>query len=127
MTLQCTRLVITLLALMLVHYSYGQVQPSFDLQSFVEKRFNDQQEGLNYEELYERLLLLYENPIDLNTANEEELMNLGLLSATQIDSFIQYQLENGRILTLYELQYIEEFDLATITSILPFVTLTNRE
>lgn len=126
MTLQCTRLVITLLALMLVHYSYGQVQPSFDLQSFVEKRFNDQQEGLNYEELYERLLLLYENPIDLNTANEEELMNLGLLSATQIDSFIQYQLENGRILTLYELQYIEEFDLATITSILPFVTLTNR-
>ncbi len=126
MTLRCTKLIISFLALTLVRYSYGQVQPSFDLQSFVEKRFNDQQEGLNYEELYERLLLLYEDPIDLNTAHEEELVNLGLLSAAQIDSFVQYQLENGRILTLYELQYIEEFDLETITSILPFVTLTNR-
>lgn len=118
--------VLFLLAMALGSHSYAQAQRSFDLQSFVEKRFNDQQAELNYEELYERLLLLYENPIDLNIANEEELMNLGLLSALQIDSFIQYQLGGGKILTLFELQYIDGFDLETINNILPFITLTGK-
>lgn len=123
---QHTVLTILLLVTILIKESNGQVQRSFDLQSFVEKRFNEQQADLNYEEIYERLLLLHENPIDLNTASEEELMNLGLLSASQIDSFLAYQLANGKILTPYELQYIEGFDLETITDILPFITLTNK-
>lgn len=126
MTHPYTTFLIFLLATILSKQSHGQVQRNFDLQSFVEKRFNEQQADLNYVELYERLLLRYENPIDLNTASEEELMNLGLLSASQIDSFLQYQLAHGKIITHYELQYIEGFDLETITDILPFITLTNK-
>lgn len=126
MTGQHITFVIFILAIISGKQSHGQPQRSFDLQSFVERRFNDQQTGLNHEELYERLLLLYENPLDLNTASEEELMNLGLLSTSQIASFLLYQSEYGKILTRYELQYIEGFDLETITDILPFITLTNK-
>lgn len=126
MTRQHIALVIFLLAIIPDKQSHGQVQHNFDVQFFIEKRFNDQREDLNYESLYERLLQLYENPIDLNTASEEQLLNLGLLSLSQIDSFLRYQSEHGKILTRYELQYIEEFDQETITDILPFITLTNK-
>ncbi len=114
-----------LLAALITYRAHGQTR-DINLQSFIEDRFNTQEEVLNYEEIYERLLLLYENPIDLNTAQEEELISIGILSQTQIASLLQYRTESGRILTPYELLYIEGFNLATINDLLPFITLKSN-
>ncbi len=111
-----------LLATLCTYQVHGQTR-DFNLQSFIEDRFNTKEEVLNYEEIYERLLLLYENPIDLNTADEDELIALGILSQSQISSLLQYRTESGSILTLYELMYIEGFDRLTINDLLPFITL----
>lgn len=101
----------------------AQERQQFDLQYFIESRFNNQQTTLNYEELYERLLLLYENPLDVNTATEEQLMSLSLLSQSQLASFFEYRYLYGQLVTIYELQYIEGFDQETVTALLPFVTI----
>ena len=96
---------------------------TFDLQHFIETLFNTQDEILNYEELYERLLLLYENPLDLNQANTETLLNLYILSPNKINTLLEYIENHGKLMSLYELLYIEGFDQATIQRLLPFVTL----
>lgn len=105
----------------------AQENQSFDLQLFIESFFNLQDESINYEDLYERLLLLYESPINLNSASVNELKSIHLLSNAQIDSLKSYIDQNGKLLTLYELQLIEGFDINTIERILPFITVDSSE
>lgn len=105
---------------------FGQREADFDLQSFIESLFNTPEESMNHEDIYERLLLLYENPINLNTASNEALQSLFILSPAQISSLQEYILRNGKLLTNFELQYIEGFDLSTINKLLPFITIDAR-
>ncbi|MBO3698016.1 helix-hairpin-helix domain-containing protein [Roseivirga sp. E12] len=119
-------LIISLLLLIITDRAHAQGRKPIDLQSFVEKWLNDQEVGSNYQELYERLILAYENPIDINRAEKEELINLGLLSISQVQNLLQYRQEVERLNTLYELQYVDGFDKQTINNILPFITLSTR-
>ncbi|MFL0683397.1 MAG: ComEA family DNA-binding protein [Algoriphagus aquaeductus] len=93
------------------------------LDEFIERLFPVQEEDLDYESLYEVLFQLYQNPIELNKATAEALLSSYLLSAQQISNFMEYRTNNGELLSLYELQAIPEFDLYTIESLLPFVTI----
>ena len=115
----------TLLLIMGIHHRlYAQQQTGvFDLADFIESFFNVQEENLNYEELYERLLLLYEEPIDLNRANPEILRSTHLLSLRQIMALLEYIKQNGPLLSLYEVPYIPGFDANTVEKLLPFVTI----
>ena len=94
-----------------------------DLEILADQLFGFQDLDLNYEELYENMALLLSNPINLNKASAEELRFLNLLTESQVQSVLQYRQENGDLLSLYELQAIPDFDLATITKIIPFVTV----
>lgn len=105
----------------------AQRDENFDLQLFIESLFNLQDESLNYEDLYERLLLLYENPINLNSASIDELKGLYILSDPQIDSLKSYIATNGKLLTVYELQLVPGFDYNTIEKLAPFVTVDASE
>jgi hypothetical protein len=80
-------------------------------------------EDLNYEDLYESLLQYYQQPLNLNKTGGEELANLFLLAPRQIDNLLRYIQDNGPLLSLYELQAVPGFDLATIHKILPFVAV----
>ncbi len=104
---------------------YGQtpVQPPIDIEAFIEEIFAVQNGGISSEELFETLLLFYSDPIDLNNTSTEELRSLFILSEQQIKSFNDYKLNNGQLLSLYELQAIPNFDLLTINKLMPFVTL----
>lgn len=105
----------------------AQREENFDLQLFIESLFNLQDEALNYEDLYERLLLLYENPVNINSASVDELKGLYILSDAQIEALKKYISENGKLLTLYELQLIDSFDYRVIEKLLPFVTVDSSE
>jgi hypothetical protein len=98
-------------------------KPSIDLDSFIERLFPLQDEDLDYESIYEQLFQLFQNPININKANEESLQSSYLLSPLQIKNLIQYRNEFGDFLTVYELQAIPEFDWNTIEKLLPFITL----
>lgn len=66
------------------------------------------------------------HPINLNSANQEELSELQLLNDIQINSLIKHRQKNGNLISIYEIQSIDGFDLATIKKITPFVYVSNN-
>lgn len=111
----------------LCHFSECQTNENFNLESFVEELFNAQEAEIPYEDFYESLLLLYQNPLNLNKVSNERLKNTYILSISQIESLQAYILKNGKLITLYELQVIEGFDYLTIQKLLPFVVVNAKE
>ncbi|GIV37738.1 MAG: hypothetical protein KatS3mg032_2117 [Cyclobacteriaceae bacterium] len=98
-----------------------------DLQRLTDELLAFQDEDLNYEELYENLALLMAHPIDINQATAEQLRFFNLLSEEQVQNLIRYREENGKLMSLYELQSIEGFDQTTFERISPFFTVTNTD
>src|SRR5690606_39317226 len=116
------------LLLLSVHgYSQNVPKQELDIETFIEELFAMQDEELNYEELYESLLQVYLNPLNLNQAGAEALQSLYILSPLQVNSLLQYRERYGLLLTLYELQAVLEFDLETIYRLLPFVVVDDGE
>jgi hypothetical protein len=109
------------------HFIQAQTNEHFDLESFVEDLFNAQEAGIPYEDFYESLLLLYQNPLNLNSISNERLKNTYILSSIQIEHLQTYIIEKGKLITLYELQIIEGFDYVTIQKLLPFVVVDSKE
>jgi hypothetical protein len=85
-----------------------------------------QQENINYEDLYENLYQLYQNPIDLNTATYEELSALYVLSVSQIKNLLAHRAQYEDLLSIYELQAVAGFDINTIRQLLPFVEVRQK-
>ncbi|KAA3436568.1 ComEA family DNA-binding protein [Rufibacter hautae] len=100
-------------------------RPPVDVELLVQELFaqQDDENSVAYEDLYETLLQYYRQPLDLNRASREELRSLWLLSEGQISALLQHIQENGRLLSLYELQSVPGFDLISIRRLLPFVTV----
>jgi hypothetical protein len=94
-----------------------------DLQRLTDELLGFQDEDLNYEELYENLLMLMAHPLDINTASAEQLRFLNLLNEQQVQELIRYRQENGPLLSLYELQAVPGFDRMTLERMLPFFTV----
>ncbi|MEX2513360.1 MAG: helix-hairpin-helix domain-containing protein [Cyclobacteriaceae bacterium] len=99
-------------------------QKEIDLEAFVEELFPMQESDIDYNDLYESLLQVHLNPIDLQKATAEELHALYSLSPLQIQAFMAYKNEQGPFLSIHELQAIPHWDLETIQKVLPFVTLS---
>ncbi len=117
---------IGLMLMVLVTFGYSQPNERIiDLERFIEYLFQVQDIDVSYEDLYESLYLLYTNPINLNTTNAEELASIFLLTPNQINNLLNYQSSYGRLLSIYELQAIPDFDEQTIRNLLPFVTVDN--
>jgi hypothetical protein len=94
-----------------------------DLDAFIQSLFAVQDANINYEDAYEALYLYFTNPVNLNTATQAELSSLYLLTENQITNFFKHKAKNGNLLSIYELQAIEGFDLPTISNLLPFVSV----
>jgi hypothetical protein len=99
-------------------------RPEIDVEDFIEQLFNLQSSDANYEDLYEQLLLMYANPLDLNTASPDELRNTFILNENQVQSFLLYRQKNGKLISVYELQAVQGFDLKTIYALMPFVEIS---
>ncbi|HSZ85679.1 MAG TPA: helix-hairpin-helix domain-containing protein, partial [Puia sp.] len=70
-----------------------------------------------WQELDER----QKHPINLNTAQEDELRSLQILTDLQIYNFLQYRKLMGSFINIYELQAIPTWDLQSIKVLLPYV------
>jgi hypothetical protein len=76
-------------------------------------------------ELIDVLTRYRKHPINLNHTSPEELKTLVFLSPLQISNFFSYIKESGQFVDVLELQSIDAFDVKTVQSLLPFVSLTN--
>ena len=104
-------------------YCWAQEYPrkDIDLSQLADEVFAVPDQDLNYEELYENMVQLRTQPINLNSASAEELRFLTLLSESQIQNLKHHIEVNGMLISLYELQAIPGFDSTTISLLLPFV------
>ena len=63
------------------------------------------------------------NPININSADADELRQLRALTDLQNANLVTYRSVLGKLQTIYELQAVPSWDVATIKKILPFVTI----
>jgi hypothetical protein len=94
-----------------------------DFYELLEVIYSQWEEDVVYEVLQERLWESYNDPLALNGASREDLRLLCILTDDQLDQLFQHIAKNGPLISIYELQAIFGFDLATIQLLLPFVSI----
>lgn len=85
-----------------------------------------QSEDIDLTNVIEALNFYYDNRLNLNSAIAEELEELNLLTAVQINDLILHRKRFGKFISIYELQSLSYWDLATIQLVLPFVFVDDK-
>lgn len=83
-------------------------------------------ESLDLTNVVEQLEYYYEHPLNLNSATQEDLEELLLLSEIQINDLLLHRKVYGKLISIYELQSLEYWDLETIRLVLPFVKVDDK-
>jgi hypothetical protein len=122
------RLITIALILGIMPFTFAQ-RPfrEIDAEQLVEEILALQDLDLNYEDLYENLLQILSNPLDLNKASANEFRALFILSELQINALLNYRQDYGPFLSVYELQSISGFDTESIYRLLPFVQVAVKD
>lgn len=86
----------------------------------------EREEGITEDDTqWQQLEYLQKHPLNLNTATENELKNLRLLTDLQISNFLLYRNLLGALLHVNELQAVPAWDVPTIKRLLPYVTISD--
>lgn len=64
------------------------------------------------------------HPLNINTASAEDLQTFKLLTPLQIQSLLQYRKLFQNLISLYELQAVPLWDIASIRKLLPYITIS---
>ena len=96
------------------------------LQQRLEHLAEEAEEETDFSNLIQDLERLTDHPLNLNEADANDLRKLIFLSEIQIIHLLEHIRQNGKLLSILELQSIEGFDLATIQAIRPYVTLNEN-
>lgn len=113
---------------------FSQVQPKKpvqqtdgnDIQDIIENNAQQTEtETFDYDASIDELENFKEHPINLNTADAKTLDDLPLLNAQQISSLLSYIADNGKLISIFELQAVPGFDLQLINRMLPYVKVDN--
>ncbi len=120
------KIVISLLFLCLGISAFSQ-----EKSEIVQQRIEFIAEQLETEEIdltnvVQQLNYYYDHPLNLNGATAEELEELNLLSDVQISDLLLHIKLFGKLITIYELQSLEYWDLQTIQLVQPFIKVDDK-
>lgn len=89
----------------------------------------EQQEGETDDDSQQQQWNYYRHhPLNLNTAGEDELRAMGLLTELQVINLVRYRQLLGNLVSVYELQAVPGWNIELVRRILPLVTvMSNRE
>src|SRR4030095_7952826 len=120
---------IFILLLFIIHYSPFTLRAQESPVSTIEQQLENltdvdqaETEDDSYHQQWERFR---KNPLNLNTADENDLRELKILSGLQIANFISYRKLVGKFISIYELQAVPSWDIQIIKKLLPFITVTD--
>ena len=118
---------IFILVLFIIHYStftlYAQETPVSTTEQQLENLTDADQSETEDDSYLQQLEQFRKNPVNLTTADENDLKELKILSGLQIANFISYRKLFGKFISVYELQAIPSWDTQTIKKLLPFITI----
>ncbi len=121
------KILLYIIALIIISFN-GKTQ---DKREIIQQRIELIAEQLGNEEIdlttnLDKLNFYYDHPLNLNFATSEELNDLGLLNEFQVKNIILHIEINGKLISIYELQSLEYWDLSTIQLVLPFVKVDDK-
>jgi hypothetical protein len=85
------------------------------------------EQSIDYEEFSSVLSLLYDNPINLNECDDENLADLNLFSSIQIMNLIDYRKKNNGFASIYELRLVPGLSSDQIFLAIPFLKTSSQE
>ena len=86
---------------------------------------NNEDEDIDYTTLFDLLSFYYEHPINLNKKNIlDDLTQLRLLNQFQINALLDHIEKHGKLITIYELQVLDLFNMNDIRRLMPFVLVS---
>ncbi|HSZ26339.1 MAG TPA: hypothetical protein VK766_11485 [Cytophagaceae bacterium] len=97
-----------------------------DIDKLIQDLLPPQDQEINYDEVYDALYQYFLTPLDLNKADREDLEALYLLKPSEINAFLEYTIKNGPLVSIFELQAIQGWEINTIRDLLPFVVVENN-
>ena len=122
---QSVKLSTTLFLLLFGPFAWSQADTLAppDVRDLIEDFYQNVETDADFDfnTLLETLEDYRQRPLNLNRAEEEELLELQLLTQVQVAALLNHRIRYGRLVTVYELQTIPGFDRETILRILPFV------
>lgn len=100
---------------------------SAEKQAIIENRIEfitenlDENDNVDLTAIFDDLIFFYDHPIDINSATEEELFQLYVLSEFQVNALQRHIQLYGKLISIYELQAVSGIDKETIEFLKPFV------
>ena len=83
---------------------------------------NNDEANYDFFTLYDDLQEYLKNPLNINTATEEELQNLQMLTDIQIADILDHRSRYGPFLSKYELQSVPSLDIGILRALIPLIT-----
>lgn len=117
--------VLMVILLMVVSFPLiAQEQARAFIVGLLEQMAQDQESSLvEDDDLINRLLEIYEQPIDINSATREQLEELAFLSDFQIENLLAHIYINGPVEQIYELLAVKGFSPEDVQLLLPFIRI----
>ncbi len=108
---------------LLINAQTDSLNISGSSEDLLESYSQDQEEGVDfdYNDLFDRLAYLRRRPLDLNQATAIDLADFPFLTDLQRNALPEYRSKFGNLVSIFELQAVPNFDVATIKQLLPFV------
>jgi len=79
----------------------------------------------DYTEIFDDLMELSRNPVNINKTDEESVNTIPYLSVPQRKGLLDFLKTYGEVLSIYELQSIPGFDSVLIKKIQPFISISS--
>jgi len=96
------------------------------VEDLLESAGENMSDDTDFQEILDDLTRLKQNPLQINQATPDELMQLHLLSVMQIDNLISFRQKTGTIFSIYELASIDGFTPDILQKIEPFISFGNE-
>lgn len=122
---------IALLILVLSGWNILYAQDDSEKQKVIEQRIElisetAENENIDLNTVLDNLYYYFDHPINLNSKTAiEKLQDLGLLTEIQINNLNTHIINNGKLLSVYEMQAIPGFTIEDIKLILPFISVNS--
>jgi hypothetical protein len=73
---------------------------------------------------WQQMDYLRKHQLNINKASADELAELNIISDIQLQYLIRYRTALGALISIYELQAVPGWDIATIQKLVPYITVT---
>ncbi len=83
----------------------------------------DETNNFDFNQLYDRITTLLEQPLNLNKASKQDLLSLYILDDIKVNAILNYRATHGNFISHYELQAVPKLSLQDVKSLIPLTTV----